>query len=42
MAPAITVFQDVYAKASEPEHVHALNKHETRILDAHYEAAHLK
>jgi hypothetical protein len=42
MAPAITVFQDDYAKASEPEHVHAENKRHTRILDANYEAADLK
>jgi hypothetical protein len=42
MAPASTVFQDDNAKASEPEHVHAANKHQTRILDATYEAADLK
>jgi hypothetical protein len=34
MAPDSTVFQDDYAKASEPEHVHAANKRQTRILDA--------
>jgi hypothetical protein len=42
MAPASTIVQDDYAKASEPEHVHAANKHQTRILDANYEAADLK
>jgi hypothetical protein len=42
MAPASTVFQDDYAKASEPEHVHAANKCQTQILDANYEAADLK
>jgi CBS-domain-containing membrane protein len=42
MAPASTVFHDDYAKASEPEHVHAENKHRTRILDANYEAADLE
>jgi hypothetical protein len=42
MDPAITVFQDDYAKASEPEHVHAVNKCQTRILYANYEAAKLK
>jgi hypothetical protein len=42
MAPANTVFQDDYAKASEPEHVHAENKSQTRILDANYEEANLK
>jgi hypothetical protein len=39
---ASTVFQDDYTKASEPEHVHAANKRQTRILDANYEAADLK
>jgi hypothetical protein len=42
MAPASNVFQDDYAKASEPENVHAVNKLQTRILDATYEAADLK
>jgi hypothetical protein len=42
MAPASTVFQDDYAKASEPEHVHEEKKRQTRILDANYEAANLK
>jgi hypothetical protein len=42
MAPASTVFQDYYAKASEPEHVHAEKKRQTNILDASYEAADLK
>jgi hypothetical protein len=42
MAPASTVFQDDYDKASEPEHVHAANKRQTCILDANYEAADLK
>jgi predicted aspartyl protease len=37
-----TVFQVDYAKASEPEHVHAAKKRQTRILDANYEAADLK
>jgi hypothetical protein len=42
MALASTIFQDDYTKASEPEHVHAANKRQTRILDANYEAADLK
>jgi hypothetical protein len=42
LAPASTVFQDDYAKSSEPEHVHAANKRQIRILDANYEAADLK
>jgi hypothetical protein len=42
IAPASTVFKDDYAKASEPEHVHTPNKHQTSILDATYEAADLK
>jgi hypothetical protein len=42
MALASTVFQDDYAKASEPKHVHAANKRQTRISDASYEAAYLK
>jgi hypothetical protein len=42
MAPTSTVFQDDYAQASEPEHVHAANKRQTRILDANYEATDLK
>jgi hypothetical protein len=42
MASDSTVFQDEYAKASEPEHAHAANKRQTRILDANYEAADLK
>jgi hypothetical protein len=42
MASARTVFQDDYAKASEPEHVHAANKRQNHILDAKYEAADLK
>jgi hypothetical protein len=42
MALASTLFQDYYAKASEPEHVDAANKRQTHILDASYEAADLK
>jgi hypothetical protein len=42
MDPASTVFQDDYAKASEPGHVDTANKHQTRILDANYEVADLK
>jgi hypothetical protein len=42
MAPASTAFQDDYAKASGPEHVHAENKRQAGILDATYEAADLK
>jgi hypothetical protein len=42
MAPASTVFKNDYAKASEPEHAHAANKRQTRILDATYEAEDLK
>jgi hypothetical protein len=40
MAPASTVFQDNYAKASEPEH--SAKKRQTCILDANDEAADLK
>jgi uncharacterized DUF497 family protein len=42
MAPASTVYQDDYDKSGEPEHVHAGNKCQTRILYANYEAADLK
>jgi hypothetical protein len=42
MAPAITIFQDDYEASCEPQHVHAANKSQTRILDAHYKAADLK
>jgi hypothetical protein len=41
MAPASTVFKDDYAKASEPEHVHAENTCQTLILYVNYEAADL-
>jgi hypothetical protein len=39
MAPSSTRFQDDYDAACEPEHIHAANKRQTRILDANYKAA---
>jgi hypothetical protein len=42
MAPASTLLLDNYTKASEPEHVRAANKRQTRILDANYEAVDIK
>jgi hypothetical protein len=39
MAPASTIFQDDHDATSEPHHVHAANKLQTRILDANYKAA---
>jgi hypothetical protein len=42
MAPASTIFQDDYEETREPQHVHAANKLQTRILDANYKAADLK
>jgi hypothetical protein len=41
MALASTIFQDDYEATREPEHVHAANKRQTRILDAIYKAADL-
>jgi hypothetical protein len=42
MAPVSTIFQDDYEETREPQHVHASNKCQTRILDANYKAADLK
>jgi hypothetical protein len=42
MALASTIFQDDYEATCEPQHVHAANKRQTRILDANYKAAGLK
>jgi hypothetical protein len=42
MAPASTIFQDDYDATCEPEHIHAANKRQTRILDANYKAADLR
>jgi hypothetical protein len=36
MAPANTIFQDDYEATLEPQHVHAENKRQTRILDTNY------
>jgi hypothetical protein len=41
MAPTSTIFQDDYDVTCEPQHVHAANKHQTRILDANYKAVDL-
>jgi hypothetical protein len=41
MAPASTIFQDDHDATREPQHVHAANKCQTRILDANYKAADL-
>jgi hypothetical protein len=42
MALASTIFQDDYDATHEPQHVHAANKCQNRILDANYKAADLK
>jgi hypothetical protein len=42
MAPASTIFQDDLDATCEPEHIHAANKRQTRILDANYKAADLR
>jgi hypothetical protein len=42
MATPGTIFQDDYEATCEPQHVHATNKRQTRILDANYKAADLK
>jgi hypothetical protein len=42
MAPASTIFQDDYDATREPQHIHAANKRQTRILNANYKAADLK
>ena len=42
MAPARTVLETIYDESLELEHVHAAIKRQTKILDAHYEAANLK
>jgi hypothetical protein len=36
MDPASTIFQDYYDATREPQHVHAVNKRQTRILDENY------
>jgi hypothetical protein len=41
MDPASTIFQDDYDVTREPQHFHAANKSQTRILDANYKAADL-
>jgi hypothetical protein len=41
MAPVSTIFQDAYNATCEPEHIHAVNEHQTRILDAIYKTADL-
>jgi hypothetical protein len=41
MAPASAIFQDDYDATREPQHVHAANKCQTRILDTNYKAADL-
>jgi hypothetical protein len=41
MAPASTIFQGDYDATREPQHVHAANKRQTRILDANYKATDL-
>jgi hypothetical protein len=41
MAPASTIFQDDYNATCEPEHIHAANKRQTRILDANHKADNL-
>jgi predicted aspartyl protease len=42
MAPVGTVSQDDYDAACKPQHVHAANKRQTRILCANYKAADLQ
>jgi hypothetical protein len=42
MALASTIFQDDYEATHEPQHVHAANKDQTRILDANYNTADLQ
>jgi hypothetical protein len=42
MDPASTVFHDDYDANRVPEHVHAANKRQTRILEENYKAADLK
>jgi uncharacterized DUF497 family protein len=42
MAPASTIFQDDCEATHEPQHVHAANKRQTRILDANYKVVHLQ
>jgi hypothetical protein len=42
MAPASTIFQDDYEGTREPQHVHAANKRQPRILDTHYKVADLQ
>jgi hypothetical protein len=42
VAPASTICQDDYEATREPQHVHAANKRQTRILDANYKAAALQ
>jgi hypothetical protein len=40
--PSRTVLETIYDKNLEPEHIHAVIKRQTKILDARYEAADLK
>jgi hypothetical protein len=42
MALASTIFQDDYDVTCEPEHIHAANKRQTRIVDANYKATDLR
>jgi hypothetical protein len=42
VGPASTIFQNDYDAIREPQHVHAANKRQTRILDANYKAADLQ
>jgi hypothetical protein len=42
VTPSSTIFQDDYDVNREPQHVHAANKRQTRMLYANYKAADLK
>jgi hypothetical protein len=42
LAPASTMFQDYYESTPQPQHVHASNKCQTRIIDGNCKAADLK
>jgi hypothetical protein len=42
MAPVSNIVQDDYEVTREPQHVHAVNKRQTHILEANYKAADLK
>jgi hypothetical protein len=41
MAPVSSIFQDDYDVTFEPQHIHAANKCQTRLLDANNKAADL-